>query len=523
MRWGALASVLALVLPTFSGAGASEAAKPRFGGTVVVAQPYGPGEPPCLGPPPTCPDAVFGSILGQVLEGAFEVAPDFTYRPSLVSRVIVQKRPFTLTYHIRRDARWGDGIPISAGDFVFTYQLLLQSEPGADDPVRKIRDIRVIDTKTVRAFFTAPVAAWRELFHRIYPRHALEGEDLTSVWRERIVNPKTGEPTGSGPFLIERWERGRQMTLVRNRYWRPRRPYLDRIVFRFDQTASLAGDLVDTFVNPPQRGGFSFRRIATPAPGWEHLAIRLGPRGHPALASPLVRRALALGIDRARLVEEVYPGGGGWLQQNGILPTNSRFYVRHWNVYRYRPAGARRLLENAGCRRGSDGIYTCGGRRLSLRLATNVGSYRERAARLVKTQLKSIGVDVVLELTQAPELFGTKLPGGDFDLALFAWGGTGGPEPGWAVDVWGCGGRNNVTGYCNRQVTRKLLQSRVIVDQQTRMRLLNRVDALMVRDVPMIPLFQRPWFLALNPALRGVVSNPWEGFTWNAEDWWLAR
>lgn len=525
MNWGALVLAAALALLAVPGAGGSEAARPRFGGTVVVGQPYGPSEPLPLGPLPLQfrPETFFGSIFGLVLEGAFEVAPDFTYRPNLASRVTVQKRPFTLTYHVRRDARWGDGTPITARDFAFTHELLLQGEPAPDDPVRKIREVRVIDAKTVRVFFTSPVAGWRQLFHRIYPREALAGEDLKSVWRDGIVNPKTGKPTGSGPFLIESWERGRQLTLVRNRFWRPRRPYLDRIVFRFDRPAAFAVDLVDTFVNQASRGGFSFRRIATPAPGWEHLAIRLG--GHPALSSPLVRRALAFGIDRARLVPRVGPDEHGWLQQNGILPTNSRFYVPHWDVYRHRPAESRHLLERAGCRRGSDGIYVCGGGRLSLRLATSVGSDRERTARAIQAQLESIGVEVVLDLAATPVFFGTKLPAGDFDLALFGWGGVGigGPEPGWAVEVFRCGGRNNFAGYCNRQVTRKLLQSQVVVDQKTRMRLLNRVDALLARDVPMIPLFQRPWFLALNPKLRGVVSNPWEGFTWNAEDWWLAR
>ena len=56
---------------------------------------------------------------------------------------------------------------------------------------------------------------------------------MRSVWRDGIVNPKTGRPTGSGPFLVQGWERRRELVLVRNRYWKPRRPYVNRIVFRF--------------------------------------------------------------------------------------------------------------------------------------------------------------------------------------------------------------------------------------------------------------------------------------------------
>jgi peptide/nickel transport system substrate-binding protein len=534
MRRLALASALALVLLAASGAVGSEAAKPRVGGTVVVVEPYGPGEPECLGPLAPCaaavnPELPSGSIVSQVLAGAFEVAPDLTYRPNLVFRVTVKKRPFTLTYHIRRDARWGDGPPITARDFAFTHQLL-REHGAADDPHRKIRVVRVVDPKTASVVIGTPFASWRELFRRIYPRHALAGQDLNLVWQDGIVNPNTGKPTGSGPFLIERWERGRRLTLVRNRYWRPRRPHLDRIVFRFDLpnpvTALGSGvHLVATFRNAG--------RHAIPGPLWEHIAIRVGAGGHPALKNVLVRRALAYGIDRAALLRRLSYGRVTRLLDNGLLPTNSRFYEPHWHVYRHRPAESRRLLEQAGCTRGSDGFYVCAGRRLSLRLVAR--GFRGRGTAeiervgipVLQEQLRAIGVDVVPVFPDVREFFESVLPGREFDLALFSL--PGGPEPdhgrwpGSAFELWGCGGRSNFTGYCNRQITRKLLQSQVIVDQTTRMRLLNRVDAQLARDVPVIPLFQPPWMLSYASTLRGVRNNPWEGYTWNSEDWWLAR
>jgi peptide/nickel transport system substrate-binding protein len=536
MRRGALLPALLLVVLAVPGAGASDAAKPRFGGTVVVVEPYGPGEPRCFGLLPPCAGALSAelpadAIVSQVLEGAFEIAPDLTYRPSLVSRVTVRKRPFTLTYHIRREARWGDGPHVTAADFAFTHRLLLE-HGTSDDPHRAIRVVRVVDAKTARVVLREPLASWRELFRRIYPRHALAGQDLRTVWQDGIVNPKTGEPTGSGPFLVDRWERGRRLVLARNPYWGPRRPYLDRIVFRFDlpnpSTALGSGvDLIASFRNPG--------RHAIAGPLWEQIAIRMGPGGHPALQNVLVRRALAYGIDRAALLRRL-SYGRGWparLLDNALLMTNSRFYERHWHVYRHRPTEARRLLTRAGCTTGADGIYVCAGRRLSLRLVARGfrgqgGSEIERVGvPLLQEQLRRIGVDVVPVFPDVREFFEAALPGGDFDLALFTL--PGGPEPdhrrwpGRAIEVWGCGGRTNVTGYCNRQVTRKLKESQAIVDQKTRMRLLNRVDTLMARDVPMIPLFQPPWMLSYADRIRGVRNNPWEGYSWNSEDWWVSR
>ena len=182
----------------------------------------------------------------------------------------------------------------------------------------QVRSVRAIDAKTVRVVLRSPLRGFRGLFGRILPRHALLGEDLATVWRDGIDNPKTGQPIGSGPFLIERWDRGKEITLRRNpRYWGRHPAYLDRLVIRFqvDGGALVAGfpagefdvaaGFVPSFVPAVQREpGIGFRTF--PGAAWDHFEIRMGPGGHPALGSKLVRRALAFGIDRSRLVRAAY-------------------------------------------------------------------------------------------------------------------------------------------------------------------------------------------------------------------------
>jgi len=165
------------------------------------------------------------------------IGPGYSRRPRLVSGVdYTRKPPFTLTYHIRPEARWSDGTPLTARDFVFTHQARLEHPRLEDDPHKTyVRSVREVNAKTVRVVLRSRFFFWREaLFDVVLPRHALRGEDLEQVWRDRVDNPKTGEPIGSGPFLVGPWERGKQLTLVRNpRYWGPHRAYLDRIVVRF--------------------------------------------------------------------------------------------------------------------------------------------------------------------------------------------------------------------------------------------------------------------------------------------------
>ena len=180
--------------------------------------------------------------IGSVLLGAYSVGPNFTYQPQLVSGVdYTTTPPFTLTYHIRPEARWSDGVSVTAEDFVFTYHAFRDhAPPELDDPHRtRIRDVRALDTRTVRVVLRSRFGFWRNLFYIVLPEHALRGENIDRIWLDGIVNPKTGTPIGSGPFLVSRLDRGRQLTLVRNpRYWGRHRAYLDRIVIRFVEGAA---------------------------------------------------------------------------------------------------------------------------------------------------------------------------------------------------------------------------------------------------------------------------------------------
>ena len=446
----ALPAAIAVALLAVSGAGGASAQTPKRGGTLVFRE-VGP-EPACLNVPPAeCNGGLFFWI-DNVLQRPFEVGPDFTYEESLVSRVgVTRRRPFTLTYHIRPEARWSDGVPVTAQDFIFTLRAIRRHGiPEVRDLHAPIRSARAVDRKTLRVVLRPRSASWHDFFGNILPAHALRGSDLTQVWSDRIDDPRTGRPIGSGPFLVERLERGRQLVLRRNpRYWGPHPAYVERLVIRFAESATdpseelRSGELdvalgVPPAVVPAVRRQPGMRLVARPSTGFEHLDIQLGPNAHPALRNKLVRRALAYGIDRPALVRqilgEVDPSARAL--DSAVHLAQSRYYEPNWGAYRYRPAEARRLLTQAGCRRGTDGIFSCGGKRLSLRFVTTAGvTFRAQALPLIQAQLRAAGVEVVPVFAPPPTFFGQILPQGAFDVALFSW--TGSPAASWA-GVYGC-------------------------------------------------------------------------------------
>ena len=180
----------------------------------------------------------------------------------------------------------------------------------------------MLDAKTFRVELREPFAGWHDLYEVVLPSHVLAGEDLTQVWMDGIDDPKTGRPIGSGPFLVGPWERGKQLTLVRNpRYWGRHTAYLDRFIVRFNADSDPSDPL-----GPFRRNEFDVTLFLTPElardvrqlPGWrvavwpsnfaEHFLFRVRPPGNPALRNQLVRQALAYGIDREKIAHAILAG-----------------------------------------------------------------------------------------------------------------------------------------------------------------------------------------------------------------------
>jgi len=520
----ALAAALAASLLVVSGAGgAATQQTPKRGGTLVLG---GYLEPACLGLDTACD---LGPLTALVLDGAFDVKAD-RWAPALVADVTRTKDPLTLDYHIRPEARWSDGTPVTSADFVFTHRVWTRSQLAQVGRTLWAR-VRPLGQKRFRVTLARRSADWRAFPLFVAPRHALEGSDLKTVWRDGIVDPRTGRGIGTGPFLTGGWERGKQITLVRNpRYWGTRPAYLDRVVVRFVRGPAMVDALlreeIDVAPAPlpaeavPRLSGTPGITLRTyPGNAREHVAIRVGPGGHPALRNKLVRRALAYGIDREAIVRELFGETAPSLQplDNLLFLSQDPGYRANWSRYRYRPAIVRQLLVEAGCRRGADGIFACGGERLSLRFVTTAGnSLRQRALELVQRQLFAAGVEIVPRYHAGLGF----LAAGQFDLALFAWSSE------WPEDLpsaaYRCKSEANFSGYCSRLSTRDLAQLDAIIDSEQLARVGNAADRKLARDVPAIPLFQRPTMDAVRTTVRGPAPNGYP-FYLSLEDWWLAE
>jgi len=482
-------------------------------------------------------------IFNRVLINAYEPNPDFEYEPTemLAGEAEVQEAdPFQLTFNINPDAVWSDETPITSEDFMFTIETYLDekndmaSRAGYDQI--DVENIEMPDDKTIVIPFNEPYAGWKEaLFQPLLPAHALEGENFNKVWTNEIVNPKTGEPIASGPFQFESYNKGSNLTIVRNENWYgDHLAYLDEIVFQFipDTSAEIQaarGGEVDAIYPQPQlelvdlttEEGITIESNAGTT--WEHIDFQYGNK---LLAEDYVRKAIAQGIDRQAIIDQLFADISPDLEllNNLIFMSNAPEYEEHFQDYGGDPEGAIALLEENGCtREGEDGIFECDGEPLSFGFKSTAGNaLRELTFEIVEEQLREVGIEVTPEFGDAAVVFGNQgLTGSKYDLFMFAW--VGNPDPSGSVEIHKCEGGQNFQGYCNEEVSDLLEQSNTTVDPTERASLMNEADALMAEDLPILPMYQKPTFFAFTNRLQNAIDNATQqGPTWNAEDWFLS-
>jgi peptide/nickel transport system substrate-binding protein len=349
-------------------------------------------------------------------------------------------------------------------------------------------------------------------------------------------------PVSSGPWRIQSWQKGVQITVVKNpRYTAGPAMKLDRVVFRYiaDTNArfqalkagegqamepqgqlQIADFLKDSNFKVESRAGYSY----------EHLDLQFGPKGAPALRQQYVRQALMQGMNRAQIASALWQtiAPGLPVLNSLIFKTFEPGYTQHFKQFPFSQTKVISLLKGKGCTGGPDrpsagnnNIFSCPGvGKLSFRFSTTAGNQlRALTFEIIQRQLKSVGIELVPRFQPAGLLFGTTLPSSDWDIIMFTWVQTPSSKI-TSKDLYACGGEQNYMNYCNRRVTSLLNRTAVNLDEAQRTKLLNQAEALIVNEIPSIPMFVRPVFAISNKKMKGLTApTTSEGSPWNVTSW----
>jgi peptide/nickel transport system substrate-binding protein len=531
------AVLLALALTATGSAKVSGPAS-HDAGTVVFGAEQGGGPDWCLNQVLVndCGEFWNSVFLTPVLRGVFMVQPNFTYKPDLITKFKLQQGPMRVTYYIKAKAKWSDNVPVTGKDIKFTWQTIM--DPKIKDHVSQAGYDQIKSVtgsgKVVKVTFSKPYADWKDLFTSgfVLPAHALAGSNMINVWTDNIVNPKTGKPISNGPFLETAFDRGSGITLTRNpNYWGPKAK-LDRIVFKFltdtnTEIQQIRGGEVDAIYPQPQQalselnGQAGLRIQSNLGTTWEHIDIQQGPKGNPLAKNLWVRQALILSLDRLSTVKALFGQLNPRLRplNNVVFVSNHPAYKQNWAKWTFNRTKAENILKAHGCTKGTDGIYRCGGTKLSFQFESTRGNkLRELSFTFFQDQAKKAGIELLNNFKPAGTYFGEDLPNHNYDLALFAW--VGSPDPAGSVEIWKCNGDQNYMEYCNRKVSSLLEKTDVQLNVKKRFALFNQADALMANDIPSIPLYQKPTYLVFKAGIKGMKDNATsQGPSWNSEAW----
>ena len=455
------------------------------------------------------------NVTRPIMEGVLQVQPDLSYASRLAEGdpQVISEDPLRIKFKLREGLTWSDGEPLTSEDWKFTYETVMSDrwQIATRDIWSNVDEVETPDEWTVHVNFRKPDARWRDMLTAdVLPRHVLRGRDFNKAFSDEIV--------GSGPYVFEKWDKGRSLTIVRNKNYWGKKPAIERVTFRFMpdaralETALRSGEA--HFINPAPDVGlieeledYDGVQVQTAyGTAWEHLAFQLEK-----VEDLGIRRAIAHGLNRGRLVDEVLQGNARPLE-SVLVPENDDFYTPAWKRYSFNQKKARRLVEQAG----SEGVST------EIEYSTTSDSaLRETTQQAIKEQMKEIGITLQENNSSTETFLGRLAPQGAFEAGEWAWSAS--PDPS-ITSLFGANrippDGQNYYRYRNEEVTELMREADATIDQRERARLIRQAQDLIAEDVPLIPLYQRPEIYAYDENLRGPKVNPTLATAfWNIGEW----
>ncbi|MFL6196394.1 MAG: ABC transporter substrate-binding protein [Thermoanaerobaculia bacterium] len=506
---------------------------PRRGGTVVTGWPSEPAGVNYLLFPNNQPT---NEMLFRVFLHLVEEQSDFQEHPPTMAPLLASSYDWspdhkTLTFHLRDNAVWSDGVPVTADDVRWTWQAQIDPDVAWDnaDAKRWITDVEVADPRTVRFHFSRVYA--KQLLDAnegmILPKHAWEKLPFKQ-WRQ---NSDWFKKTlvFDGPFVIASWTPQQEIVLQRNEHFYDKRfPYLDRVVMRLvpDQaslfTQLLSGDL--DFV--PQVAVSDVPRAkASPRLQlinyWFNIYVAIGwNNDHPLFKDPEVRRALTLAIDRKTIVDTVL-GPYGRVATSPIL-TSVWAHDRTIQPWPYDPAEARRILESKGWKdTDGDGVLDKGGKPFAFELITNTGNQlRADTMVMVQDQLKKVGIRAEPRPVEFNSMV-AQVTSGKYDATLLGYSMDTSLDMSGAFHSHSIGDGANDVHYRNAEVDRLIDLAASQPDVQAEKPYLDQIQQIIHREQPLTFLWESQRLTGVDKRVRNVKPTP--AFSmFNVKEWWLA-
>lgn len=446
-------------------------------------------------------------LISTLIEGLVDADPaTLEPIPAMADSWTVSEDALTYTFHIRENAVWSNGDPVTADDFVYSWRRMLTPSLGAEYSYMlhclkngkafsegRITDfsevgVKAVDPHTLEVTLEHPTPYFLSMQIHIswFPVHRATVEKFGRMDERNTKWTRPGNFVGNGAFVLKRWIPNNVIEVVKNeRYWNADKVRLNRILFYptdngLTEERSFRTGLLDATENVPIMKVPVYRRerpdVLRTDPYFGTYFYRLNVT-RPPFTDVRVRRAFAMAVDRKAVAENVMTGGQR--PAGALTVPNTAGYTCPTNV-EYNPVEARRLLAEAG--------YPDGRGMPTVELLFNTSENHKMIAEAIQQMWKrDLNVQVSL-VNQDWKVYLASQRNLDFNIARASWIGDY-LDPNSFLECFLSNGGNNNTGWSNKDYDGLLAEAAQTPDRSRRIELLQRAEGILLEEAPIIPIY----------------------------------
>ncbi|MCV7503705.1 ABC transporter family substrate-binding protein [Micrococcus luteus] len=473
--------------------------------------------------------------------------------------------PLTVKYTISDDAKWSDGTPVTAGDFIFHWAAnndTVKAE-GSETPLFDSISFEQgkyipeapegeADGKEFTVTYPEPYADWEILISTALPAHivakeaGMSFEELVTAAKEKDVEALTpaaefwndgwdfspGElPDASlvpsmGPYKFKDggWQAGQSITLEANpEYWGTP-PATKELVLRFadPKTHVQALQNGDLDVIEPQATVDTLQQLEGLGDDvnvqtgdqltWEHVDYNRG-EGSVFADSPELREAFALCLPRQQIVDNLIKpiyADAQVMNLREVFPFQDKYQEVVDEAYP-------KEMDEPNIEKAKELVEKSGVSKPTVRLGYQAGNQRRtETVALIKSSCDQAGFDV--QDANSPVFFKEVMPAGDYDAALYAWAGSGQKASG--ANIYQSDGAQNQQSYNNPEVDAAWDKLATSLDEDEQLEQVKTIEKLLWEDFQAIPLYAHPGLVGHKADVANVRDTAAQsGALWNVEQW----
>jgi len=470
-------------------------------------------------------------IITSLIEGLISYSESGDIAPGVAEKWDISADGLLYTFHLRADAKWSNGDPVTAQDFVRSFQRILTPSLGAEYSYKlfhlvgaeefntgKLTDFTQVGAKALDARTLQLTLKHRTPFlleslkhYAWFPVHIPTIEKFGGLDRPGSNWTRPGNFVGNGPFKLVEWKANQKISVTRSAtYWDAASVRLDGIDFfaiesadteerefrtgRLDYAYSLPlskietyrRDHPDTYRAAPYYGTYFYRLNVTKKP----------------LDDKRVRRALALAVDRESIIKNI-------LRDAGQTPAYHFTPVSEKFTSSARISGdlaeAKRLLAEAGYPDGK------GMPKVEI-LFNTLESHRTIAEAIQQMWKTRLGVNASI-VNQEWKVYLDTTQTLNYQVARAGWIGDY-DDPHTFLDMWSTGGGNNQTGWSNPEYDRLIRGALATKTEAERMAVYQKLEAILADEVPVIPIYFYTRIYAISPRVKHWIDNPLDNRAW---------